>query len=97
MATATATTSTPPPAEDTPRTAASDAANAAKPVPDDAAATDSASTFYGYMYEEDKGPTRQFDDLLRAIGQHIVCPDRSSAACISHIGRAMRFAVPHPE
>lgn len=28
--------------------------------------------FYGYLYDANKTPTKTFDALLRAIGQHIV-------------------------
>lgn len=32
----------------------------------------SSSSFYGYMYADDKTPTKTLDALLRAIGQYIV-------------------------
>jgi len=48
-------------------------------------------TFYGYLYEADKGPTRVFDALLRAIAQYIVsCA--TTLCCASRLPTARREA-----
>ncbi|KAG5973711.1 hypothetical protein E4U55_000316 [Claviceps digitariae] len=48
------------------------------PYPD---TTPRASVQYAYMFEKDKGPTKQFDALLRAIARHVILEigDKSDA------------------
>lgn len=41
-----------------------------------------AKAYYGYLFQEDKGPTAVLDALLRAIGQYIVRTNSSrSSTC----------------
>jgi len=42
------------------------------PQPSPPPASVDPKAFYGYLYEADKGPTKVFDGLLRAIAQYIV-------------------------
>ena len=41
--------------------------------PNGGAARVDPKAYYGYLFEQDKSPTRVFDALLRAIGKYIVC------------------------
>lgn len=47
--------------------------------------------FYGYLINQDKGPTATLDALLRAIANHIV---RAAVFSISDVVSPPRFALP---
>jgi hypothetical protein len=38
-----------------------------------AASTEDAKAYYGYLFQDDKNPTKVLEALLRAVGQYIVC------------------------